>query len=82
MLNNKDLDTIRNESWVYVSGYKIGDGDYIEFVRNGLYELRKDSIFKKNYFVGRIVCFKESDNEITIQTPTNGISVYYYHDFK
>lgn len=69
-------------SWVFESGYKIGEGDFLDFETNGFYELRGDSVFKKQIFVGRIIDYSLKKRQIKIKVVGNRTSYYYNHDYK
>ena len=42
-----DLTYLKSTTWQWDSGYKIGDGDMVEFDSTGFFALSNDTIFKK-----------------------------------
>jgi hypothetical protein len=77
-----DLNNIRNMSWVFESGYKIGEGDYIDFETNGFYELKEDSVFRKKIYIGKITSYNTKNRQIKIEVPGSAPSYYYNHDYR
>jgi hypothetical protein len=46
-LTSPDLQYIKEKTWSYNSGFKIGEGDFVSFENSDLFQLHKDTIFYK-----------------------------------
>ena len=44
--HQRDLGYVRSAQWVWSSGYKIGDGDFVEF-DSDFYQLSNDTVYRK-----------------------------------
>ncbi|GAB2816942.1 hypothetical protein GCM10027043_17010 [Ferruginibacter profundus] len=42
-----DLNYVQSNLWQWDSGYKIGDGDFVEFDTSNYYRLSHDTIFRQ-----------------------------------
>jgi hypothetical protein len=44
-----DLEYVKNNQWLYESGFKIGKGDFVEFIEGDpLFQLKGDTIYFNN----------------------------------
>lgn len=51
-----DLEYVRNNQWLYESGFKIGEGDFVEFIESDtLFQLKGDTIYFKGQPRGLVV---------------------------
>jgi hypothetical protein len=45
--HHADLKDVQSNLWQWDSGYKIGDGDFVDFDNSTYYKLSNDTIFKE-----------------------------------
>jgi hypothetical protein len=45
-ISQSDISYVKNEQWLYQNGFKLGDGDWVDFDDSSYYSIRKDTIFK------------------------------------
>jgi hypothetical protein len=81
-ISPKDLAYIRSELWVIEKGEKILQGDVLEFDKGPVCELKGDTIFSNNKFIGRIVKYNKNKQEIKIRASSGKVSYYYCHQFE
>lgn len=69
---------IRSSLWQYESGFRIGQGDFIEFgIDDNIYEICGNKIFYKNEYKADIVSISKFNSTFTIKSiKTNEIGVY------
>lgn len=59
---------IRSATWVYDEGYKVGEGDFVEFDDPDFYQLYNDTIFRKGIPVCRVISASEEKHELEIRS--------------
>lgn len=77
-LSPPDIEYIQTNQWQYESGYKIGEGDFLEFDIDTVFVLQSDTIVYKSVPKATIVRLDKYLNEIEIRslnTKQSGIYV-------
>jgi hypothetical protein len=72
-----NLQYVVNNEWIYEKGYKVGEGDLLEF-SGELYELRGDTILRKNHAVATVVRVIPSKHKLIIKSINSRINGIYY----
>ncbi|MFW5879786.1 MAG: hypothetical protein ACOCUV_03070 [bacterium] len=71
---NVNIEYIKSNTWQHEKGFKVGEGDFMEFEDTTLYNLKGDTIFYKGERKAVIKSFNSKYNILKIK----GISVGYY----
>lgn len=70
--NTPNLGYVKKNQWRYESGFKIGNGDFVEFeLVDGSFKIKKDTIFYKDKPRGIIVFTNEKTYVFVIKSIDN-----------
>jgi hypothetical protein len=73
-LTKPDFEFVKANQWQYDNGYRIGEGDFLEFndSTDRFSSLRNDTILINGLPRGRVVRLNRARNKITISSLANG----------
>jgi hypothetical protein len=77
-VTQNDIEYIKQQSWLYESGAKLGTGDWMDFDDTTYYSVKGDTIFKESKPLGRIQNINKTSFSLKIfsfKDNSNGIYV-------
>jgi hypothetical protein len=76
--NKIDLEYLKSSSWVWERGFKIGDGDFVDF-DSDFYTVSHDTLFRKG--IARCVIVKTSKDRNMMKVKSLTGDIGYYYDY-
>ena len=76
--NQKDLDYVKYNTWQYDSGFKIGDGDFVQFESPEIFKLSQDTIYFKGRPKALVKSTSKKKNEMkitSVDTKRSGVYI-------
>jgi hypothetical protein len=71
-----NLSYIRSASWLYDVGFKMGEGDFVEFTDSAFYSISNDTIYRKGIPVCVVLSANEGVGDLMVKSFSGQIGRY------
>ena len=73
-----DIEYVKSASWVWDKGFKIGDGDFVDFDTTNFHTISHDTIFRKG--IPRCIIIKTDKDNYLMKVKSLTGEIGYYDD--
>jgi hypothetical protein len=74
--HHADLNYVQSNLWQWDSGYKIGDGDFVDFDNSAYYKLSHDTIFREGIPKCIVVWTNAKNYEMKVKSFAGQTGIY------